>query len=341
MYIAWDYRRAREAAENYQGGLVWHEGKITFKQDATLAGAMPIMLFYLTGGAADGTPTTVFVKDAAGGPVPTVLPRGEPFYKEGAIAPGGYVTAGPCDVYTVFYAASDSNFRYVLVSDPASGRINQLQVGLGQNGQQVKAGEEFPYRFGVATLGGPLLTTEQAIARYEDLGDSFGIGGGDHGVRVNCTTGRLLGREMFLTVQADRNEAKFQVEPRETIIDLPMRVSGVEDNGCAAVYSTARPWFRWVGVAEGSAWFQEKVDQGSEIWAGNVFVCDHPEVRLTLVRDGLAAGRPPFLEVHNPTDRAIKATLTSPLHTPLYGGTRWMADVPAGASVRVEVKPTG
>jgi hypothetical protein len=158
---------------------------------------------------------------------------------------------------------------------------------------------------------------------------------------VNCTTGRLLGREMFLTVQADRNEAKFQVEPRETIIDLPMRVSGVEDNGCAAVYSTARPWFRWVGVAEGSAWFQEKVDQGSEIWAGNVFVCDHPEVRLTLVRDGLAAGRPPFLEVHNPTDRAIKATLTSPLHTPLYGGTRWMADVPAGASVRVEVKPTG
>jgi len=346
MYIAWDYRRAREGSENYRGGMVWHEGKITFKRDATLAGSMPIMLFYFTGGAADGTPTTVFIKDAAGGPVASVLPKGgQPSYKQGAIAPGGYVTAGPCDVYSVFYAASDTNFRYALVSDPATGRINQLQVGLGQNGQKVTAGTEITYRFGVATLGGPLLTTEQSIAKFEDLGDSFGIGDtarrgvDDHGVRAACTTGKLVSREMFLTVQADRNEAQFRVEPRETIVDLPIRVQGIEDNGCAAVYSTARPWFRWVGVAEGSAWFQESVDKGSEIWAGNVFVCDNKEVKLTLVRDGIAEGRQTFLEVHNPTDKAIKATITSPEHAPLYGGTRLIVDAPAGTSVTVPVKP--
>jgi hypothetical protein len=213
-----------------------------------------------------------------------------------------------------------------------------LQVGLGENGQKVKAGEEFTYRFGMATLGGPRLTAEEAIARYEDLGEAFGIGGGGRGVRVTCTAGRVVDREMFLTVQADRQEVRFKVEPREMIIDLPVQVLGIEDNGCAAVFSTARPWFRWVGVAAGSAWFQEDVDKGSEIWAGNVFVCDHKEVKLTFVCEGLAEGRQPFLEVHNPTDQPIQATITSPPHTPIYGGRQFTVEVPAGASTRVTVR---
>jgi hypothetical protein len=334
MYVTWDYRRAREGAEEYRGGMVWHEGKVTFKRDATLAGSMPVMLFYFTGGAAEDTPTTVLVTETDGPPTAIELPRGEAVHREGAIAPGGYVTAVPCDLYNVFYAASGTAFRYVLLSDPATGRVNQLQIGLGDPGQKVTAGTELAYRFGIATLGGPPASTEEYIVKLSDLGDSFGIGG-DRGVSAEVSVGRLVGREMLLRVGADGHEAQLRVEPRQTIIDLPMRVDGLEDNGCAAVYSSARPWFRWVGVAEGSAWFQENVDRGSDLWAGNVFVCDNPAVKLTLVRDGLAEGRQPWLEVHNPTDAAITAVLTSPPHTPLYGGRRLTADVPAGASVNV------
>ena len=58
MFITWDYRRAREGAKDYRGGMVWHEGKIVFKRAATLAGAVPIMLFYFTpSGAKEGPPT--------------------------------------------------------------------------------------------------------------------------------------------------------------------------------------------------------------------------------------------------------------------------------------------
>jgi hypothetical protein len=156
-------------------------------------------------------------------------------------------------------------------------------------------------------------------------------------VRVTPTRGKVIRREAFLTLQAERNEVQFQVAPQETIIDLPICVQGIEDNGCAAVFSTTRPWFRWVGVAEGGAWFQENVDKGSQIWAGNVFVCDNKKIKLTLVRDGIAAGRPPFLEVHNPTDEVIVATLTSPAQTPLYGGMRLTVEVPAGDSVMVRL----
>ena len=36
--------------------------------------------------------------------------------------------------------------------------------------------------------------------------------------------------------------------PQELTIDLPIRVRGLENNGCAAVYSTKRPWFRFIPV---------------------------------------------------------------------------------------------
>jgi hypothetical protein len=138
---------------------------------------------------------------------------------------------------------------------------------------------------------------------------------------------------MFFTVQAASCEASFQVQPRSTIIDLPIRLQGIEDNGCVAVYSTARPFFRFVGVAEQSAWFQENVDNGSRIWAGNVFKSDNQAVKLTLTCDGLAPGRAPCLEVHNPTENVVRTVVVSPPHTPLFGGMRLTAVVPAGASI--------
>ena len=40
---------------------------------------------------------------------------------------------------------------------------------------------------------------------------------------------------------------------------------------------------------------------------------------MTLVCDGLAAGRTPYLEVHNPTDEPATACVASPPHTPRFG----------------------
>ena len=272
------------------------------------------------------------MKDAGGGPIVVPIPKTAGLVKEGFVAPGGFVTAGPCDIFDVFYAASGSRFRYALVAD-ATGRVNQLQVGLGQAGQRVQAGTEIAYRFAMATLGGPRLEPDRQVAQLEDLGESFGLGGADRGVRAAFTAGSLLGREMFLAVRAEGCEARFQVQRRPTIIDLPIRLQGIEDNGCVAVYSTVRPFFRFASVAEGSAWFQENVDGGSTIWAGNVFLSDNKALKLTLACDGLAPGRAPCLEVHNPTDEVVRTVIISPPHAPLFGGMRLTATVPAGASV--------
>ena len=95
----------------------------------------------------------------------------------------------------------------------------------------------------------------------------------------------------------------------------------------------------WVGVTEGRAYFQENLDKGSSIWAGNVFRATDKRLRLTLTVDGQAAGKPPLLEVHNPTDAPIRATVSSPPHCPRFGGMRLQLTVPAGSSVTRVLKP--
>ena len=340
MFITWDYRREREGAKDYRGGLVWHEGKITFKRDAVLTSSVPVMLFYFTpGGPCDGAVNTLLVKDAEGGPAVFPIPRGRFPAEEGFVAPGGFVTAAPCDVYGAFFAGRGARFRYALAANPATGRVDQLQVGLGQPGQRVHAGEELPYRFAMASLGGQRQEPDRLAAQLEDLGESFGIGG-SRGAHASFAAGSLVDREMFFTVNGEGGEASFQIAPRRTIIDLPICLRGVEDNGCVAVHSTARPFFRFVGVTEGAAWFQENVDAGSTIWAGNVFLCDHKSLQLTLVCDGLAPGRQPYLEVHNPTDKAVRAAIFSPPHTPQFAGVKLTVIVPAGTSVILPLPPT-
>ncbi|MFI5380741.1 MAG: hypothetical protein ACHRHE_15690 [Tepidisphaerales bacterium] len=226
MFITWDYRRGREGARNYRGGMVWHEGEITFKRDATLAGAVPIMLFYMNPShAEEGTATTLLAKDAAGGPAVVPIPKGKAMVKEGWVAAGGFVTLAPCDIYTVFYAGSDSRFRYALLANPKTGRAEQLQVGLGQAGQRVTADTRIAYRFAMATLGGPQVEPERLAAQLDDIGDSFGLGG-QGGVRTSMAAGSLIGREMFLAVQAEAGEAGFQVEPRPSIVDRPCACGG-------------------------------------------------------------------------------------------------------------------
>ena len=49
--------------------------------------------------------------------------------------------------------------------------------------------------------------------------------------------------------------------------------------------------------------------------------------------DGQAQGMPPLVEVHNPTDKNITTTLTSPPNTPLFGKVTAEVTVLAGDSL--------
>jgi hypothetical protein len=151
------------------------------------------------------------------------------------------------------------------------------------------------------------------------------------------TAGKFVDGQFFFTAQAEQNEAAFSIGPRDLIVDLPLKIAGLEDNGCAAVYSTKRPWFRYVPVIGDTAIFQEPISPKNDLWVGNPFVCEDKAVKLTLVVDGQAEGKNPCLEVHNPTDRPLTTRIWSPPHTPLFGGLSARVTLPAGDSLRVEI----
>jgi len=337
MFVTWNYRRDREGRKNYRGGILWHEGEIRFKKDCTLQGAVPIPLLW------DRCPTdltknlgTTFIVTDADGSTRVGMVRDEkkPVRMEGRIRPGGYAALMTTPVgYHGLLVPADMDFAYQAVHPSWGG----LTAGLGRDGQKVKAGTVLKYRFGVGTFADEAAGN----ALLEHTIKAMNLGGGHAGYPVTIKTGELEDAVFFFTARAKENEAAFVLGPQSLTIDLPIRVRGLENNGCGAVYSTKTPWLRFIPVdTEGTAWFQESIEQKNELWVGNVFVCDNKNVKITLVVDGQAEGKPPFVELHNPTDQEIRTTIRSPSHTPLFGGMSALVKLPPGDSVRVKVMPT-
>jgi hypothetical protein len=82
---------------------------------------------------------------------------------------------------------------------------------------------------------------------------------------------------------------------------------------------------------------QEDITDANKLWIGNPFVADDPAVKLALVVDGQAPGKPPLLEIHNPTDQPITTRIVSPPHTPLFGGISTSVGIPAGDSTWLQI----
>ena len=334
-FVTWNYRRPFEGGRDYRGSIIWHEGEIRWKKDATLAGDVPapLLLTEGPGGAEFRTYDQFCVTDRDAGTLTVRLETGreKPYRRAGFIRPGGYCATMTTDLgYLAFLASSKTEFRYLVGSSPQTpSLVGRTYIGLGHDKQQVKAGEVWPYRFAMATLPDARLSNEL----LEDMTHSYNLDGGTNGYPFTVTTGAFGGAEFFFTVAADGNEAEFTVGPRDFICDLPFRVHGIEDNGCAAIYVASRKFFRFVSVADGTAYFQEPVLPAAQIWAGNPFVCENKAVKLALVVDGQTPGKAPLLEVHNPTDRELTTRIFSPPHTPRFGGLRATVTLPAGDSV--------
>ena len=334
-FVTWNYRRYKEGSKDYRGALVWHEGEIRFRKDVTLQGQVPIPL------ARMACPTdldkhwgnTFIVTDAAEGTRVAMLQSPEKRAQtKGRIRPGGYAAQMPSLVgYHAFFTLPGSDFAY------QSDMPGYLQVGLGRDGQTVKAGTVMPYRFVV----GALADAEGGTGLLEHTVQAMNLHGGQAGYPVAMTIGQLDDATFFFTATAQDHEALFTLGPQNLIIDLPIRVRGLEDNGCAAVYSTQHPWFRFIPVVKGTAWFQEPIDEANELWVGNVLACDHKGVKITAILDGLTEKMKPFAEIHNPTDKDITTRVFSPRHAPKLGGLSTEVTIPAGQSIRLDISMQG
>ncbi len=333
-FTAWNHRRVYDGARPYKGGVIIHDQIIRFKRKVRLDDAVPIKLQYAFAafGAADHLWNQVFVADRVRGVIARTVRPGEKLSMHGILRAGGYVCAMPTDAGTyAFLAGRDAPMRYWV---SGRGSAGQVGIGLGEHGREFAAGETLRVRYMNISLPAKHAQSNELL---EHLSRIFNLAGGSSGYPVQMEVGSLIDAYIFLTVVADRNEVLFTAGPVRSIVDMPVRVKGVEDNGCAAVYVTngrgPAKRYRFIAVNQGTAWFQQAFEEGPRMWVGNVFVAEHKALRLTLVADGQGAKEEPFLEIHNPTTQPITCRVWSPAHAPMFGGISATVMVPAGDSV--------
>ncbi len=336
-FLKWDARRPHEAAANYQGDVFVHEGTLRFRQDVTLRGQVPIALerVMYKGGSQYEQADRVLIDDAERGEVMFRYGPQDKFRQAGTLRKGGWLAGQFTDGGTLAVVPAIEGMRYEIntLSTGPKSLVWNYYLGLGRDGQKVRKGEEMRFRYLAVSISGRTPKDDHLL---KSVGRSFildpkGISPKD------VEVGQLLNPEVITTGRANNHEFMAKFQPASLMIDRPLRIEGIEDNGCAAVYVlNGNPWekrFRFVGVIDNAALFQQNTDQGSTLWVGNPFYAEHPKLRLTLVAEGLRAGERPFLEVHNPTDSAVTTIVRSPQHTPHYGRFSKRVTVPAGDSI--------
>ncbi len=300
MFVFWDHRRPFEAMENYGGNILLTEGSIRFTKDVTLKGAVPVPFLQTIGpggGAAQHMYDRFYVTDKKAGLITKVNPPDQKKQWElsGEIAPGGYCASMNTPTgYYAFFAGSNSNFTYSISPNGDPSGVGMTTIGMGHDGQQVKAGTVWHYRFAIATLPNQGNVKDNTLIKAIDR--SMNFDGKDAGYPYKMQTGEFVDAEYFFTAKAKDNEAQFSIGPRKQIIDLPIRVQGLEDNGSAAVYVKGSDRFVFIPVSNGTAYFQEPVDKGTQMWVGNPFICENKDVKFALLIDGQTAGQAPLLE---------------------------------------------
>ncbi|HUS80328.1 MAG TPA: hypothetical protein VM283_03605, partial [Armatimonadota bacterium] len=340
-FTAWNQRRWYEGARDYRGGLIWHEGRLRIRKDIDLKAGISIPLFCIQppGGAAYQTGDNLFVLDAQRGPMHWQVTTQDdpPTDCAGTVGAGGYLGVMPTDVgYFAFWPGTGSPYMYSGGNWSQRRGDGRVYVGFGDpQGGVMKAGTEFDYRFLFGTINDHTISADLMA----DQAAAYNLDGGRGGYPFDVKVGRFVDGQFFFTAEAEGGECVADLGPREMVCDLPLRIRGIEDNGCAAVWVDGQDFFRFVAVSDGAAWLQQRIDPAVHLWVGNVFLCDRKDVKMTLVVDGQAEGKPPVLEVHNPGDAPVQARVWSPPHTPVFGGRELTVDLPVGDSVLVELKP--
>ena len=253
---------------------------------------------------------------------------------------GGWIAGQFTDGGTLAAVPATEGMRHqidTLTTGPKSLRWT-YSLGLGRDKQVVRKGQELKYRYLTASISGRTPKDDRVL---KNIGQSFILD--PKGVNTeDVEVGQLVSTEVFVTGRANNHEFVAKFRPLPLMIDRPLRIEGIEDNGCVAVYALkGDSWekhFRFVGVFENAALFQYNTDHGPTLWVGNPFYAENAKLRLTLVVDGLRAEEKPFLEVHNPTDAAITTVIRSPQHTPYYGGFSKQVTIPAGNSVLIDLQ---
>lgn len=312
--------RARNLSEVAAG---IHDVTVTFKRDAKLK------RFQIAGMRSGGEKVNpmLMIKDSAGEYAWLINP-GENFNRHGSLETGGYL-------FPSNYrggAVGVINLGPQPIDYDCSGMSSQIYVS--GEGRQVKAGEQIKARF--ITFMRPWQDQTNSLWLKKFIAD-YGIGC-KPGYSYEVKQGKLRGINYVIDLEAASGGAILEVKKYDLPHNLLVSVSGVPANAIAGRYNLDRKQLLILPVFEETAMTSINTTLcNTRLYTGELFHCDNRDLLMSCVQDGADKL---LLELHNPSDKAMKSKLTGvPGFAPLSGLDKTI-EVPPFSSVKLELPVT-
>ncbi|HEY3418666.1 MAG TPA: hypothetical protein VGM23_17455, partial [Armatimonadota bacterium] len=190
----------------------------------------------------------------------------------------------------------------------------------------------------VAILKTKYSTGEAAVTEFLQFRDAFGIGGKPPAYTVTSTQGKVTANRYLLELAAERNGFQGTISPANLPQRLPVKITGLNEKWTAATVDLARKQWFPLGVWQGAAYTTIDTTAGEhQLFIGNLVTADNPDVLLTLLPDNADGNT--YVEVHNPTEKAVQVTVSVPVATFLAGKQSVPVTVERGGSRRIPLQP--
>lgn len=191
------------------------------------------------------------------------------------------------------------------------------------------AGDKYNAR--VLLLQGQLHDNDP-VKSFSSFRDAWGVAGKAPAYSLKLTRGKLVDSKYLLRLQAEEGMIVANIGQADLGQRLPMEITGLTDHCTAAMVNNTRKEWLPIGVAAGFAYATLDTKPGaSDVFVGNVLACTNPDLWVTLLPEGEGF----VMDVHNPTDQAISATVMIPDNLWMIRGGKKQVEVPAGTTLRV------
>ena len=217
-------------------------------------------------------------------------------------------------------------------------QVRNGQFGLApQPGNPVKvaAGTRLVARFLYANHGYSPYAFFWKSYGFDDAPDEWLRGMGFAGptpYEIKVTRGRLERIAYLAEMTPERCGVAGEVaRTAELLTDVPLQIRGLNPRWAAGIWREGGEVL-YTGIFEKTAWPRLDVSKPGKFYAGNLLTADNPDLVLEVVRWTKDRVQ---IEVHNPTDRPIEATVATPEEITSCKPLKRKLTVPPGATIYV------
>ncbi|MHB9023034.1 MAG: hypothetical protein ACYC7E_02505 [Armatimonadota bacterium] len=162
--------------------------------------------------------------------------------------------------------------------------------------------------------------------------DAFGVAGNAPAYALKVTRGKVVDTRYLLELATELGEVRAAIGQAGLDQRLPIHITGLSDHCTAAIVNNTRKEWLPIGVTEIEAYATVDTRPGaSDLFIGNLVRCDASALWCTVLPEGAGF----VIDVHNPTEGPVKATLTVPEGLWMLKAGMKTVTVPAGGTVRL------